>query len=239
LAKIVISQPFFFPWVGLFEQIRLADVYVHFDDAQFPLGRGRSFINRVEVKTPHGAQWLTVPVLRPGLQLISEVVIGGDPRWRDKHIKTLTYNYSRTPFFREMMEIAESVFGLNTESLAAMNIYAIERISAYFGLGARFCLSSSYGIKSSSSAKVLELVQRLNGNVYITGHGAKNYLDHELFERNGIRVEYMDYQRTPYPQLYGEFNPHVSILDLIGNVGRAGVEYIHSSTKYWKEFLRE
>jgi hypothetical protein len=92
-------------------------------------------------------------------------------------------------------------------------------------------------MESSSSARVLETVQRCNGDVYITGHGAKDYLDHELFERNSIRVEYMDYQRTPYPQLHGEFDPHVTILDLIANLGRAGRDYIHSPTKYWKEFV--
>jgi hypothetical protein len=46
----------------------------------------------------------------------------------------------------------------------------------------------------------------------------------------------MDYRRTPYPQLHGAFNPHVSILDLIANTGHAGIEYIHSQTVDWKEF---
>ena len=57
--KIVISQPMFFPWVGLFEQIRLADIYVHYDDVQFSKG---SFVNRVQIKTNKGTQWLTVPL---------------------------------------------------------------------------------------------------------------------------------------------------------------------------------
>jgi hypothetical protein len=239
LTKIVISQPFFFPWIGLFEQIRLADVYVHYDDAQFPLGRGRTFINRVEVKTPQGPHWLTVPVLRPGIQLISDVVAANESCWRDKHRKTLMYNYAKAPFVAEMMEIVDSVYALKTSLLCDLNIYGIERVSAYFGFAPRFCLASSFGVKSSSSVKVLELVQHLNGDVYITGHGAKNYLDHELFERNGVQVEYMNYQRTPYPQLHGEFNPHVSILDLIANLGRAGREYIHSSTTPWREFVHE
>lgn len=242
LTRVVISQPFLFPWVGLFEQIRLADVYVHLDDAQFPQrhGRGRSFIIRVQVKTPKGSEWLTVPILKPGrTQLISEVAVADDTQWRDKHLKTLAQNYAKAPFASEMMEIAESVYALKTGSLCEMNICAIERISAYFGLSPRFCLSSSFGMKSSSSARVLETVQRCNGDIYITGHGAKDYLDHELFEKNGIRVEYMDYRRTPYPQLHGAFDPHITILDLIANLGRAGIEYIHSSTKYWRDFLHE
>lgn len=238
-TRVVISQPFFFPWVGLFEQLRLADVFIHLDDAQFPLGRGGTFINRVEVKTANGPQWLTVPVLRPGLQLIKDVIIRDEFGWKEKHRKTLKYSYARTPYLNEMLEIVNSVLALPTKNLCELNIHGTELVAAYFGFAPRFCLSSSLGLKSSSSIKVLELVQSQNGDVYITGHGAKNYLDHKLFERSGIRVEYMDYQRTPYPQLHGAFNPHVSILDLIANVGRAGCEYIHSPTRYWKEFVHE
>ena len=63
--KVVISQPMFFPWVGFLEQMRLADVYVHYDDVQFSKG---SFTNRVQIKTPEGFIWLTAPLrnLRAG-----------------------------------------------------------------------------------------------------------------------------------------------------------------------------
>ena len=74
------------------------------------------------------------------------------------------------------------------------------------------------------------------GDVYVTGHGAKNYLDHEAFERGGVHVEYMDYQRRAYPQLHGEFTPYVSILDLIANMGREGRDLICSGTVSWREF---
>ena len=48
MTVVVISQPMLFPWVGMFEQIRLADVYVHYTDVQFSKG---SFVNRVQIKT--------------------------------------------------------------------------------------------------------------------------------------------------------------------------------------------
>ncbi len=56
---VVISQPMLFPWAGMFEQIRLADVYVHYPDVQFSKG---SFTNRVQVKTAGGSRWLTLPL---------------------------------------------------------------------------------------------------------------------------------------------------------------------------------
>jgi len=77
----------------------------------------------------------------------------------------------------------------------------------------------------------------LKGKVYITGHGAANYLDHQLFEKAGISVEYMNYKMRPYKQAYGQFTPYVSILDLIANAGKAGKKYLTPQTISWKKFL--
>ena len=71
--KVVISQPMFFPWVGMFEQIRLADIYVHYGDVRFSKG---SYVNRVQIKTAQGVRWLTVPLQGVSLgQVIEQVRI--------------------------------------------------------------------------------------------------------------------------------------------------------------------
>ena len=49
---LVVSQPMFLPWVGLFEQVRLADVFIHYDDVQLP--QGGNFMSRVQLKTASG-----------------------------------------------------------------------------------------------------------------------------------------------------------------------------------------
>ena len=59
MKTVVISQPMYFPWVGMLEQMALADVWVHLDDAQFSKG---GFFNRVQIKTTDGTPWLTVPL---------------------------------------------------------------------------------------------------------------------------------------------------------------------------------
>jgi hypothetical protein len=80
-------------------------------------------------------------------------------------------------------------------------------------------------------------VKSFKCNTYITGWGAKNYIDYSLFESNDIDIQYMDYEKKEYPQLHGEFTPFVSILDLIANVGRAGIENINSKSKSYKIFI--
>jgi hypothetical protein len=110
----------------------------------------------------------------------------------------------------------------------------------YFGLreGRQFVDVTDLGVSGSGSARVRNVVAALKGTTYITGHGARHYLDHGLLESSGIRVEYMNYRRFPYPQLHGEFDPHVSALDLVANCGREGVRYVSSSTLHWKAFIQ-
>jgi hypothetical protein len=235
-CRVVISQPMLFPWVGMFEQIRLADVYVHYTDVQFSKG---SFVNRVQIKTADGFRWLTVPLKNLTLgQNLGDVEINDAKNWRKGHLDFLAQALRAAPHCGEALALVESVYAEKSSRLADIAIRSLEVVLAYFGLaqGRRFLRSPDLGIGGAGSARVLEIVRKLGGTVYVTGHGARNYLEHAAFERAGVRVEYMDYRRTPYPQLHGAFNPHVSVLDLIANTGRAGLEYIHSQTVNWKEF---
>ena len=227
----------FFPWRGIFEQISLSDIYVHYDDVQFPLGR--SFMSRIQIKTLNGVQWLTIPVIRNGIEPINKVLVDNTQNWRHKHLKTLEQSYNKAPYFDDMINIVDLTYKLDTHLLAELNCFAIEKISDYFGLKTSFRNSSELMIPASSSEKLLKIVQLLKGNIYITGHGARNYLDYMLFEKNEIRVEYMDYKRSPYPQLYGDFDPHVTILDLIANTGKEGFRWLDSGTVHWREFINE
>ena len=73
----------------------------------------------------------------------------------------------------------------------------------------------------------------------MTGHGALNYLNHEIFERSRIKVKYMHYQKVHYKQAHGDFTPFVTGLDLVANCGRDGFDVICSEAIYWKEFIDE
>lgn len=235
--NIVISQPMLFPWVGMLEQIRLADVYVHYADVQFSKG---SFTNRVQVKTANGPAWMTVPLQDVVLgQHIDSVALSTQKNWRRQHLEMLRQAYARAPFRQDMLDLVDSVYAGGHSSIAALSEASMQALCAYFGLetGRRFLHSTELGVGDSSSQRVLGIVQALGGKRYITGWGARHYLDHDLFEAAGIRVEYMDYRKLPYPQLHGAFTPYVSALDLIANTGRDGQSYITSDTVYWKDFV--
>jgi len=241
VSVVVVSQPMFLPWLGLFEQLRLADHVVHYDDVQLPLGR--SFITRVQIKTAQGARWLTAPVERRAGQRIDEACFTGDD-WRRRHLRTLRHAYARAPHAEAMLALAEAIYREPAEGLADFNIAATERLAAELGLSCRFHRSSSFGPERDergeplrSTERLLTIVRRLGGTTYVTGHGAKNYLDHERFADRGIEVRYMAYRRQPYRQLHGPFDPHVTVLDTIANLGPHASQPLVSGSQPWREFL--
>jgi len=232
---VVISQPMLFPWVGMFEQIRLADVFVFYDDVQFSKG---SFTNRVQLKSEKGSEWMTIPLEKIRLgQHINEVVASRQVEWRKKHLGQLERCYAQATYFEEMMTLVEYVYDIRSDSLSELTMASMHAVCDYYDLSksTSFCLSSAYNLAGKSSERVLDFVRYFQGSHYVTGLGALNYLDHELFDENGVSVEYMDYQKKPYQQLFGAFTPYVTILDLIANCGAEGKKYICSNAVHWRE----
>jgi hypothetical protein len=228
----------FLPWIGLFEQMRLADTFVHYDDVQLP--QGRSFMSRVQVKTATGVNWLTAPIDRNRSgRLISETFLLADREWRRVHLQTLKHCYGKAPYFRQMFELAGEIYGHTEDNLARFNRNALERIAAFLGLSPRFCASSELGIGGASTERLLALCVHFRANNYITGLGALDYLDYSEFESAGIVVRYMAYQKRRYEQSHGEFTPYVTIFDAIAHCGRQTSDLLRSESVYWKDYVEE
>ncbi|RMG24562.1 MAG: hypothetical protein D6732_23540, partial [Methanobacteriota archaeon] len=120
--SIVISQPMYFPWVGLLEQVRLADVFVHYDDVQFT----RGFYNRVQVKTDHGIKWITIPLKnRHRGQKINELVVDESKDWRRQHYDILRQAYCNAPYKEEMLSIVDEVFSIKSDKLVDITIASL------------------------------------------------------------------------------------------------------------------
>jgi hypothetical protein len=231
VTTVVIMQPQFFPWRGLFEQIRLADEFVHLDDAQFQKG---GFTNRVQIKTAAGPQWLTAPVLRDGLPPIRDCELDYKAPWREKHLRTLRNAYARAPYLNDAVALVDAVYAARPRTIADLDIAGIESTCAYLGLRRRFSCASASPAHAKSTARVAELLRERGATRYVTGLGALGYLDERGLAHEGVQVEVMQYRRTPYPQLHGAFDPHVSILDLIANTGPQAAARLDSEAVPWE-----
>ena len=237
MKTVVVLQPQYLPWRGVFEQIRLADVYVHFDDVQFP--QGRSFTSRVQLKTADGSRWLTVPVRRDGRRSIAETAIDDARDWRGEHLRTLEHAYARAPQRDAMLALAAEILAPPAATIAELNCRAIERVAAALELPATFARSSSWPSPLKATERLVDLCRSVGATRYVTGRGALAYLDESAFARHGIAVEVMEYRLEPYAQLHGAFDPYVTILDTIANLGTDGAaRALVSPAIPWREAIR-
>jgi hypothetical protein len=223
-----IHQPNYIPWLGYFFKIAYATKFVFLDiTAYSPSG---SFVNRNSIKTPTGPAWLTIPVLTSGRfgQLISEVQTDCRGRWALRHMATLRSNYSRTLYFKEIMDLLEPHYAAVTEdtSLAAFNIGLIRSIVGYLGISAQFIRASDLKVSGHKTDLLLEICRELRAKTYLAGAGAKCYQEDAKFEEGGIATVYSPFSQHSYPQRFGEFVGNLSIVDALMNCGRDGTRQL-------------
>ena len=233
---VVISQSMYFPWCGLLDQIRLADVFVHYDDVQL----SRGFYNRVQVKTSNGSSYITVPIKnRKQKQLIDQSYISYETNWVDQHRAILLNSYRHLPFIKEALDLFDTVHDKKYDLLSDLSRASIKILAEYFQLDnkVQFINSADLSISGSSSQRLLMITKKLGGNTYLTGHGALKYLDHTLFEDNGIEVKYVDYCFKGYKQVHGTFTPYVTALDAIAHLGTRACDNLLSTTINWRKAI--
>jgi len=214
---VAIHQPNYLPWGGYFYKIANADIFIFLDDVQYTKN---SFINRNYIKTPQGKQWLTIPVRFNLGQNINETQFSGSS-WRKKHIKTIEQNYKKAPAFKETFPIVKEVIeDEKNENIAQLNTAIIKVITKYLGLKVEFYSSSSFDVEGTGDERLINLIQVVGGNSYLSGRGGEKYQYPEKFTNLGIGFSYYDYTPNEYPQLWGDFIPGLSILDMLFNCGK-------------------
>jgi len=214
-----IHQPNYLPWLGYFYKIAKCDVFVFLDNVQLP--QGRSFVTRNKIKTQKGWDWLTVPCEKKGKsgELISEVQIDRNQDWNNRHRAMITHNYSRAPYFSEYFPVFEKIYGMEWLKISDLNIYIIEAVCEILELTPEFIKASSLETEGVSTKLLISTCKAVGADTYLSGFGGKGYMDEQQFKNEGIKLEYYDFHHPQYNQLWGEFVPALSVIDLILNEG--------------------
>jgi len=217
--RIGILQPGYLPWLGFFEQIYKSDVFIIYDDVQYDKNGWR---NRNRIKTPNGAQWLTVPVhfkLKENLP-VNEVKIDNSLNWRKKHLFSIKNNYSKAPFYENYIKIFEDAYAIDWVGLVDLDMYFIHKLLECIGMrDKKIIMSSSLAVKSSGVGKLIEICKIFKADIFYEGAAGRDYIDENIFLNEGIKIEYQDYKHPEYSQLYGKFIPYLSVIDLLFNHG--------------------
>lgn len=216
---ISINQPAYLPWLGYFHRIALSDAHVVLDTVQF---EKNSFTNRNKARKAQGWAWLTVPVKtadRFGSLAIVNVEIANDRPWADKHWATLRLNYAKAPFFRDHASFFEDVYHRAWFKLQDLAWTITEYLLHAFEIRTPIHFSSQMNAIGKKDELLLNLCREMNASAYLSGSLGRNYLREDLFTDEAISVQYHDYEHPTYKQTYPGFEPYMSALDLLFNLG--------------------
>ncbi len=228
--RAVILQPMYIPWMGYFGLIDLADVFVFYDDVQFV---ERSWQRRNKIKMPNDNWiWLSVPVTSKFGQRINEIRINNDISWAQKHLKSLKHAYGKSPFFKDYIPIFEIVYNMEWTHLIELDVFLIKKIVELLGLhNPDFIFSSELKADGNKTDRLINILNKIGADEYVSGLAAEDYIEIEKFRQEQINLYWYKFNHPAYPQLYGDFSPYMSVLDLLFNTGENAMTYITKGLK--------
>jgi len=226
---VAIHQPQYLPWLGYFDKMSRADVFCYLNDVQY---KKNEWQNRNRIKNARGWQWLTVPVSYHFPEKINEVKINITTGWQKKHLQALVTNYSRAPFYKTYNTIFEETFARDWEFISELNIHLLEHLREALGMNTKTTvISSNLELREEPTDRLIDICKATGADTYLAGPDGTKYMDLQRFEQNGIEVMTQEFKHPVYPQLFEDFESHMSIVDLLFNCGPESLDVISSANE--------
>lgn len=216
--KVAIHQPNYLPWAGYFKKMAASDVFVILDTVQFSRD---SFTQRTKIRTKDGWMWLTIPIEKSHyFKLIKDVPLPQDNKWRKKHRISIASNYAKSNYFDN--QFIDEYYNGSQKTLQEFNELSIFYLKKRLDINTLILRASELDIDKSlaSTDLVIDIVKKVGGDTYISGKGADSYMDIPKFTANNIQLEYYQPPIGEYVQRWEKFEPYMSAIDMLFNVGR-------------------
>lgn len=166
---IAIHQPNFFPWFPFFQKLKGADLFVMMSNCQYEKG---GYQNRFYMD---GA-WHTMSTEKGMVSIREKNYLTPHTDW--KKIKmSLPTHYSHV--------VARFDHCIN-ESLERTNAAIIKQIVKTLGI--ETLIAPDFPTENKATERLVEICKRYNARTYLSGISGKDYLNLDLFKKEGIEV---------------------------------------------------
>lgn len=229
MTTVAIMQPTYLPWIGYFGLMDKVSVFVLLDSVQFAR---RSWQQRNQIKTANGAQWITVPVYSKGArdQLITDTIIDRSRDFPEKHVRAIDLAYKKAAHFESY---APELFGILRRGhvrLTDLTLELIYWLRDRIGIQTPIFQASQITASGRKADLLANICRAVGADRYLSPPGSRGYMEESsAFGAMGIAVDYHDYLHPQYTQLYGQFLPYMSVLDLLFNEGPNTLNVIRST----------
>ncbi len=228
--RIGIHQINFFPWLGYFNKMAKSDLFIYLDRVQLA-DRGpsqRTFMLE-------NGEKVTVPV---GIKMkghrekeFREIELNENSPWKDIFLRFVEKNYSTSEYYDEILGEIQKILDSHFTKLMDINMESIEMTRMLLGISTPIIMQSDidYDENARKGDLMMQLTKAVGGDIYLSGTGARAYMDLSVFRNNGIEVQYQTFLPFEYFQGNNSFVPGLSALDAFFHIG-------HKETKrlFWE-----
>lgn len=208
-------QPYLFPYIGYFQLIAAVDKFVFYDDVNF-IKNG--WINRNRLFLAGEIRYITVPLSSASSFLkIKEVEIQNNSLWKKKMLESLRHSYAKSLNFSAINSLVSEILFSDIDGIGEMAKFSIVSIAKYLEIDTKFVSSSScYGNDNlSGSDRVIDICKLENADCYFNLPGGRTIYDDLLFKSNGIQLEFIEPNFSPYKQFSQDFCAGLSMIDVL------------------------
>jgi hypothetical protein len=233
---VAIHQPTFFPWLGYFDRMLAARLFVILDHVQF---ERRNYQNRTLIRLEDEARWLTVPVVQLSQKekIIDKRVdnpadLTGTRWWGPNSFNTLKYAYRKTPHFDDYAPRLREIFHARWDKLLDLNMATLDFVREELEIATPMVCSSTLAAEGQRSGLLLDICQKVGATAFLGGMGgSRDYLDHDAFDAAKMGVQWQAFKHPVYPQAgAAPFIKGLSALDLLFNCGPRSAEILRAPT---------
>lgn len=237
-----IHQPHFFPWYGYINKIASSDIFVLLDECQFTKG---SKMNRQTLLCNNGSlKYITLPVVKQGLLSTPyKNIIISDDSWRTNCKQFIMNNYKKYPYFNEIWNKIDYIFNLDCDHIFDIVNETILCILKMLDIKTKIVYQSNLDLRKElkNNELLIDILLKVECSHYISGNGARKYMDICKFKENHIKVSFQEFTYPSYDKYINHNETNISILDLLFNQGiRYTQEYVkNDAEKSRKIYLSE
>jgi hypothetical protein len=212
--KVAIMQPYFMPYIGYFQLIDAADLFIVYDNIKYTK---KGWINRNRMLRNGKDATFSLPLKSDSDSLdVRDRSLAADFD-RDKLLQQFEGAYRRAPYFRQTFPLIERSVRCDATNLFGYLHHAIATTCEHLGISTEIRVSSSipidHGLKNQE--KVLALCEAVGSRGYVNAIGGMELYAKDEFRARGIDLKFVKSRPLQYPQFDHPFVPWLSIVDVL------------------------
>jgi len=167
---------------------------------------------------------------------LSAIDSGGEinsrEKWQHKQKQAIVSNYKKAPHWPMLEPLLEEIWTREWKTIAQLNIHVVRKLVEILGIETPLHVASEMGVfPDDPDERLIAITKHFGAKTYLAGSGGHGYMDMEKYERNQVKVDFQEFNHPVYRQLFGDFMPFMSVIDLIFNNGHESLQIIRENNE--------